>query len=181
MKFVHIARHYIWIAPLAIGIAFIAAGAYMMIEGRDAKAEVRDALVRENITTSDDASIPGVLVNNAATAKSEAAVIEAHVDEMTGGKTYAELDREDPLRATVLNAVTLRTALNLAVMGFKVSDLVIGLGLFMMVIGGTFIIFIAPAVYYSAKIATHYEELMKEQASNKPAMPIKGEPIPQAL
>jgi hypothetical protein len=174
MKFFHIVRHYIWLAPLAIGVAFIAAGAYMIIEGRDAKAEVRSAIVRENITTSEDASIPNVLVNNAERAKSEAAVIEKHVLEMTGGKTYAEMERDDPDRATVLNAVTLRTALNLAVMGFKVSDLVIGLGLFMLVIGATFILFIAPAVYYSAQVANHYAELMKQESDKKPAMPTKG-------
>jgi hypothetical protein len=168
MKFVRIARHYLWLAPLVLGLAFIAAGVYMVLEGRDAKDEVRDAIVRENITTSEDASIPNVLVDNADTAKSEAAVIEKHVLEITGGKTYAELARDDPDRATVLNAVTLRTALNLAVMGFKVSDLVIGMGIFMLVIGATFILFIAPAVYYSAEVANHYAELIKKDESSKP-------------
>lgn len=176
MKFVGLARHYIWIAPLVLGIAFVAAGAYMILEGRDAKAEVRAAIVRENITTSEDASIPNVLVNNADRAKSEAAVIEKHVLEMTGGKTYAELERDDPNRATVLNAVTLRTALNLSVMGFKVSDLVIGMGLFMLVIGATFILFIAPAVYYSAAVANHYAEMIKDHEASKPAKPVSGAP-----
>jgi hypothetical protein len=59
--------------------------------------------------------------------------------------------------------VTLRTALNLAVMGFKVSDLVIGMGAFMLVIGGTFILALAPAVYYSAEVANHYDELIKKK------------------
>lgn len=175
MKFVRLVRHYLWLAPLVLGIAFAASGVYMIVEGRDAKSEVRDAIVRENITTSSDASIPGVLVNNAATAKSEAAVIEKHVLEMTGGKTYAELERDDPARATVLNAVTLRTALNLAVMGFKVSDLVIGMGLFMLVIGATFILFIAPAVYYSAAVANHYAELIKKDEVPRPAKQVAGE------
>jgi hypothetical protein len=38
-------------------------------------------------------------------------------------------------------------------MGFKVSDLVIGMGFFMVVVGGTFIVFLAPAVYYAAELA----------------------------
>ena len=167
MRFMHMARHYIWIAPLAIGLAFIVAGVYMVVEGRDAKDEVRDAIVRENITTSKDASIPGVLVDDADTAKSQAAVIEKHVLDITGGKPYAELPRDDPNRNTVLQSVTLRSALNLAVMGFRVSDLVIGLGIFMLVIGGTFIVFIAPAVYYSAEVANHYAELIKREAHDK--------------
>ncbi len=77
------------------------------------------------------------------------------------------MPRDDPNRPTVLNSVTLRTALNLAVMGFKVSDLVIGMGVFMIVIGGTFILFLAPAVYYSSEVANHYRELIKREEPRK--------------
>jgi len=38
-------------------------------------------------------------------------------------------------------------------MGFKVSDLVIGMGFFMVAVGGTFVLFLAPAVYYAAELA----------------------------
>src|SRR3990172_6657095 len=158
-------RHWVWLAPLALGVVFIAAGVYMVAEGRSAKDEGRDAIGRENITTSEDASIPNVLVDDAATAKSEANVIEAHVMELTGGLTYAELPRDDPNRPTVLNAVSLRTALNLAVMGFKVSDLVIGMGAFMIVIGGTFVLFMAPAVYWAAEVANERTPTRKEAAA----------------
>lgn len=41
----------------------------------------------------------------------------------------------------------------MAVMGFKVSDLVIGMGFFMVAVGGTFVLFLAPAVYYAAELA----------------------------
>ncbi len=163
MKLVSIARHYIWIAPLVLGFVFIGAGIYMVVEGRSAKDEVRDAIVSENIITSDDASIPNVLVDNAAKATAEADVIEVHYLELTGGKTYAELDRDDPNRETAFRAVQLRTSLNLAVMGFRVSDLVIGMGAFMIVIGGTFVVFMAPAVFYSAQVANHYEELVNRE------------------
>ena len=135
----------------------------MVTEGRSAKDEVSDAIISENIITSDDAAIPNVLVHDAATARAEADVIEVHYLELTGGKTYAELDRDDPNRETAFRAIQLRTSLNLAVMGFRVSDLVIGMGAFMIVIGGAFVILIAPAVFYSAKIASHYEELTKKE------------------
>jgi hypothetical protein len=172
MKLVSIARHYIWIAPLVLGFVFIGAGIFMVTEGRSAKDEVRDAIVSENIITSEDASIPNVLVDNAAKAKAEADVIEVHYLELTGGKTYAELDRDDPNRETAFRAVQLRTSLNLAVMGFRISDLVIGMGAFMIVIGGAFVVFIAPAVFYSAQVANHYEELVKkERAQEKGATP----------
>ena len=31
MKFLRFARHWIWLAPLALGVVFIAAGIYMML------------------------------------------------------------------------------------------------------------------------------------------------------
>ena len=163
MKFVNIFRHYIWIAPLVLGFVFIGGGIYMVVEGRSAKDELRHAVISENIITSADASIPNVLVDNADKARAQADVIERHYLEITGGKTYSELDRDDPNRETAFRAVQLRTSLNLAVMGFRVADLVIGMGTFMIVIGGAFIVFIAPAVFYSAAVANHYEELMKRE------------------
>lgn len=165
MNAVHIIRHYIWIAPMVLGFVFIGGGIFMMTEGQSAKDEVRDSVVSENIITSADASIPNVLVDNAAKARAEADVIGVHYLEITGGKTYADLDRDDPNRETAFRAVQLRTSLNLAVMGFKVADLVIGLGVFMIVVGATFIIFMAPAVFYSAAIANHYNELIKKEAA----------------
>ena len=161
-----LARHYVWIAPVILGIVFVAAGIFMVTEGRDAKADVRDAIAAENITVSDDAlseELRGLPVNSAATAQAQADVIQMHTLDRTGGLTYAELDREDPARATALTAANLRTSLNLAAMGFRVSDLVMGIGAFMIVMGGTFVVFIGPAVYYSAEVANHYDQLMKEK------------------
>ena len=196
MRFIQLARHWIWVAPLAVGIIFIAAGGYMVLEGRDAKNEVRDAVVRENIITSEDATIPSVPVNSAATAKAQAEAIEAHVLKATGGDTYATVDRyvsadgtgttsdkalalivdgnpvPNPARNTAFQGAALRTSLNLAVMGFKVSDLVIGVGVFMMVMGGTFVVVISPAVYYSAEVANHYAELIKKEEAKR--VPAKG-------
>ena len=159
-------RHWIWVAPLVIGLVFAGAGAYMVIEGQNAKNEVRDAIVAENIFTTEDASIPNVPVNSAATAKAQADVIEEHTLAITGGLTYSELDPDDPLRETAFTAANLRTSLNLAVMGFRVSDLVIGMGAFMVVIGATFVVFMAPAIYYSAEVANHYNELIKKEERN---------------
>jgi hypothetical protein len=132
---------------------FVGGGAYMICEGRSAHDEIKDTLAREDVTTSPDASIPNVKVDSAATAKSEAEAIVGHVNKITGGKTYAQLAKDDPNRPTVLNSITLRTSLNMAVMGFNVSDLVVGLGVFMIVIGATHILFLAPSVYWAAEVA----------------------------
>jgi hypothetical protein len=55
----------------------------------------------------------------------------------TGGKTYAELGRDDPLRTTYLQSVTLRTALMESYLAFKVADLVMGMGLIVALLGAS--------------------------------------------
>ena len=141
-------RRFMWLGAVVLGFVFIAAGVYMVSEGLSAKDQVHDTLVAERITTAEDASIPNAAVNDAATAEAQANVIKAHTLESTEGKTYAEMDREDPQRALYLNSVSLRTALNLAVMGFKVSDLVIGMGAFIIVVGATNLLLTAPLLYW---------------------------------
>lgn len=147
------ARSFFWLVPVILGVIFVGAGLYMVSEGRAARDEVREAIIAENIVTPEDAPIPNTPVTDAETAKAQAEVIRQHTLNLTGGKTYAQLDREDPLRQTYLTSVTLRTALSMAVMGFKVSDLVIGMGFFMVLIGATHVFFLAPAVYYAARVA----------------------------
>src|SRR5207244_11039624 len=71
MKLFSIARHWVWVAPLVLGVMFIAGGLYMVGGGRDAMDAVRYVIVRENITTSEDVCHPNVEVSTAATAKSE--------------------------------------------------------------------------------------------------------------
>ncbi len=141
-------RRFLWVIPVVLGLVFIVAGAYMIVQGLDAKDDVRTQLAAEKIISAEDASIPNAPVDDVATARSQAAVIKQHSLERSGGKTYAEMDREDPNRATYLTGVTLRSALNLAVMGFKVSDLVIGMGAFVVVIGASHVFLLAPLTFW---------------------------------
>jgi hypothetical protein len=57
------------------------------------------------------------------------------------------------VRNTAKDSAFLRTSLGVAVMGFKISDLVVGMGFFMAAVGVTFVLFLAPAVYYAAEVA----------------------------
>ncbi len=141
-------RRFLWVIPVVLGLVFIVAGAYMIAQGLDAKDDVRTQLAAEKIVSAEDASIPNAPVDDVATARSQAAVIKQHSLERSGGKTYAEMDREDPNRATYLTGVTLRSALNLAVMGFKVSDLVIGMGAFVIVMGASHVLLLAPLTFW---------------------------------
>jgi hypothetical protein len=149
------------IALMFLGLVFIGAGLYTVNRGFDAKDQVKDELVAQNITTPEDASMPNVLVRNAATAESMAEIINHHALESTGGLTYSEMGRfatpnGDPvgtsnedealigddgrpvannLRNTAFQASALRTSLYTSVMAFNLSDLVVGLGAMIVVLG----------------------------------------------
>ena len=244
-------RHWIWVAPLILGVVFVAAGIFMMVEGRAAHNDVRDSIVQEGITVSGDAAaFAGEPVDSAAKAEAESDVILMHTLAGNGGYLYAEMGRfllpegnyilpngtymtadggttqnvaqaatddngnpinvttnetlaalnssDRPIRAwtsssalaatdadgnpvpntlrnTAQTSAFLRTSLGVAVMGFRVSDLVVGVGAFMLFIGAAFVVFIAPAIYYSAEVANHYNELIKKEEKEKAV----GAPAPQ--
>lgn len=119
---------YAWVGAVVFGVVLFGSGIFMVREGRLAYDDVRDTLASERIVTAEDADIPLKEVTGPAEAKAQADAIKTHALAMTGGKTYAELDRNDPNRATYLNSVTLRTALMESYMAFKIADLVSGVG-----------------------------------------------------
>ena len=116
-------------------VGFTAAGGYAMVRGFDARSQVRAELAAENIVTTEDAAIPNAPVLSAETAKAQADIIRVHMLEATGGKTYAEMDREDPLREVAFSGTALRTALLSSVLAFNTATLVIGIGAFIASIG----------------------------------------------
>ena len=123
------------VITLGAAAAFFVAGPYMAYRGVDAKNQVRAELRAENITTPADASIPNARVQDDKTALAQAEVIEKHALAITKGKTYAEMDRTDPARATAFQASALRTSLMASVLAWNVANLVIGLGALVFVLG----------------------------------------------
>lgn len=116
-----------------LGIGMVVLGGIFIFMGLDAKGDIREALVKENVITSEDAPIPGVLVRDADTAKAQAVAIESHTFGRFG--PYSSMERDDPNRETYITGLTLRNSLNLAVVGFGVTDLVVGVGAVTIVLG----------------------------------------------
>ena len=109
-------------------------------------------VARENITTPDDASIPGVPVRGPFTLKAQADIIRVHTLRMTGGKTFSEMPRQIPkldetgkqildeegkavmtantARDIWITATTLITALNLGIFAYAFASFSILFGLF---------------------------------------------------
>lgn len=126
-------RHLPWLASLAVGLVLLGGGAYMVFAGLRTRDELRQELRAEQVMTSDDTARPGVLIEDAETARMQADAIKQHTLGTWG--PYSELPRDDPRRAQFIDGVTLRTALNMAVMGFGVTQLVIGGGLIILLAG----------------------------------------------
>lgn len=118
-----------WIAAIVIGVILIIGGAGTWVV-------VSQTLGDQRITVSEDAScLAGNDVNGPFSAYCEAKVIEKHALEATGGKTYAELDREDPLRAVAQSAAFLQASLFTSVVAFGVAGMAILIGILFVLIG----------------------------------------------
>jgi hypothetical protein len=119
-----------------MSLLLIAAGAIMLIAGAATWLTVQNQLADEQITVAEDADrFAGEPVDGPLTAYEQAKVIEKHSLEASGGKTYAELDREDPKRATVMNGSFLRASLFTSVVSFGVAAMAMGLGIIIGMIG----------------------------------------------
>lgn len=116
-------------------IAAIVLGVLLVLGGIGTWMLVSSTLADQQITTAEDACLPERQVRGPLTAYCQADIIEQHALEATGGQTYAELDREDPLRDVAMNASFLRASLFTSVLAFGVSAMAIGLGVLFVLIG----------------------------------------------
>jgi hypothetical protein len=122
--------------PRIIAIVLMVAGAVMIVAGGVTYYVVHRELADEHITVSDDATnFQGEDVTGPFTAYAQATVIKKHAMEIADGKTYAELDQDDPNRDTVMTASFLRASLFTSVVAFGVAALVVGLGLLFIAVG----------------------------------------------
>ena len=120
----------------ATWIVSVALGAIMVVGGVVTWVVVSSTLADQRITVAEDADcLAGDDVDGPFSAYCQAKVIDKHTMEITGGKTYAELDREDPIRDTAMNSSFLQASLFTSVLAFGVSAMAIAMGLLFVLIG----------------------------------------------
>ncbi len=141
-------RHLPWVGSLITGLLLLGSGIAMAVVGLQTRDQIREELRAVQVTTSTDTPRPGVLVEDAATARMQADSIKTHTLGTWG--PYSELPRDDPRRAQFIDGVALRTALNMAVMGFGITQLLIGAGLIILLAGLSTLVLATPALYYLA-------------------------------
>lgn len=121
----------------AVGVLGIVGGVLLLIVvGVVAWIGVTTQLTAESITIPDDAAaFQGQQVTGPFTAYVQADIISKHALEASGGKTYAELGQDDPVRATVMNASFLRASLFTSVVAYGVALFAAGMGVLAILFG----------------------------------------------
>ncbi len=120
-------------------IAFIASvvvGGLLIASGLGTWILVSNTLGQQQITVSPDADcLAGDAVDGPFSAYCETKIIEKHALEATGGKYYAELDRDDPARQTAATAAYLQSSLFTSIVAFGVAGMAVLIGVLFILIG----------------------------------------------
>jgi hypothetical protein len=128
-----------------VGIISLLGAAVLIIGGGTVWGVVTSQLKAESITVSEDADfMPGAEVQGPFSAYAQAGIINKHALAASEGKTYAQLEQDDPVRATMMNASFLRASLFTSVVSYGVSAFAIGMGVLAGLTGYAFIT-IAPS------------------------------------
>jgi hypothetical protein len=127
-------RHRLFIRWAAL--LTIIAGVVMIVAGGVVWGVVSAQLSDQKIEVSEDAPfLAGAQVSGPFSALAQAEAINMHATAMADGKTYAELEQDDPIRATVMDASFLRASLFTSVVSFGVSLFAIGTGIIFVLLG----------------------------------------------
>ena len=117
-------------------ITAIVVGILMAIAGVVTFVVVSTTLSDQKITVSEDASCAsGDGVNGPLSAYCQAKVIDKHTQALTGGKTYAELARDDPNRPVAADSAFLQASLFTSVVAFGVAAMAVVVGIVLALIG----------------------------------------------
>src|SRR5688572_11312073 len=103
-------------------ITAIVVGVVMAVAGVITWVVISTTLADQKITVADDANCAaGDDVNGPISAYCQADIIDHHTQDITGGKTYAELDQDDPNRAVAMDSAFLQSSLFTSVVAFGLA------------------------------------------------------------
>jgi len=117
---------------VVLGVVALALGIVFIVNGFITQGQIAESLAAEQVTLGLPEN-PGGVVDTAQEAQAAQDTLEEHLRESYG--TYGDTERGSPERDSYLDGTTLRNSLNLAVMGFGVSQMLLGTGAFMVVTG----------------------------------------------
>jgi ABC-type sugar transport system permease subunit len=110
-------------------IVAVVVGIVMALAGVVTWFVVSNTLSDQKIVVSDHADcLAGDEVDGPFSAYCQAKVIDKHTREITGGKTYAQLDQDDPNRAIAADSAFLQASLFTSVVAFGVAAMAVAVG-----------------------------------------------------
>lgn len=122
---------YLAVVVLILGVIGLGIGAAFIIQGIDKNNVITEAMLIEQVTYTGSEEIAGV-IDTPEEAQLMAGILREHRLDVG---VYTQLERDDPRRDTILNAMTMENSLNLAQLGYGVTTVVIVSGIFMVVMG----------------------------------------------
>ena len=118
------------------GLTAIVVGIIMAVAGMVTWVVIGNTLADQKIVVSADADcLAGDDVNGPFSAYCQAMVINKHTMGITGGKTYAELAKDDPNRATAIDSAFLKASMFTSAVAFGVAAMAFVLGIVLTLIG----------------------------------------------
>ena len=142
-----VVTRYLWIMVLCLSVAAFALGVIFIVQGVTKADWMADAMRTEQVTLGLDetAVAEGELVDSAAEAQASGDILREHrrgialtYNELLGGGRY---NASNPEHLTYAQALNMENYVYLAVLGFGVTQMLIGSGVFMLVtaaaLGGT--------------------------------------------
>ena len=123
----------------AVGMVLVAAGVLYIMKGMQGKAEITGELEYEGAKTGRETPAPGLPIVDAKTARMESDLIKHHLYENSKQRKFVDFGRDDPERDYILKGMTIRNSLGMAILGLGVSQLAMGTGALVILIGGGFL------------------------------------------
>ena len=120
---------------LVVGLAALALGGFFIQQGFSRAQDITDKMIEANITYGGAGGDIIGIIDTPVEARVMADILTEHSQEIGN---YSEMSRDDPNRQTVLNALTMTNSLQMAVMGYGLTDVVKAVGGFMVLAGLAF-------------------------------------------
>lgn len=128
-------------ASRILGILVIVIGIGFFLGGSIGWFTVKSQLADEQITVSDNGeSHAGKKVEGPFTAFAQANAVKKDVLEATAGRTFAQLEMDEPVREMALQGASVRTSLLTSALSFGVSSLAASSGISFVLLGSALIL-----------------------------------------
>ncbi|WP_136519268.1 aromatic ring-opening dioxygenase LigA [Cellulomonas telluris] len=112
-----------------VATLLLALGALFVLGGAGTWAVTASGLASEGVTVAESApAFVGAPLDTPWEAWAQTEAIRADLHEATGGRTYADMDRDDPQRDMVATGTFLRASLLTSVVAFGVATALVGIG-----------------------------------------------------